>query len=1032
MTPRPAYDLFISYRHTDTEQVDRLVHACEHLKLRVFRDSREIEKLESIQYSIDQGLAQSKAVAAWYSAAYSKSRACQWELRHAYIAAQRQGPVIDRLYVVNPEATELHIQPINLRDQLFLVPRINRDSEYVVMAAAIERKVSAIEGSLGSSALGNIPWSGSPRDGHEGFVGRSKELWDIHSALHKEAFPMTGTMPGAPIVQLTGIGGVGKSVLARQYALLFEAAYPGGIFWLRGSSSSFESGERVDQDERHLNSELLEIVKALDLDIGTRSVKDDLRAYFATRQKPYLWIVDDLPSNLPAGRLLQWLAPEGHLGRTIITTRASHYEDVGSRIVVEGLSEDEAYALLTSKRTPMSGIEEASARAILSEIGFHPLALTLSATALTTGGDLHSFSSFLKALTNPSQDELAFASELMGTHGRREEVNIAVTLRRSIKMLGEKGYDYLLIASQLGNAPLQNSLVSKVLATADSIAGTSADRNAVLGYRQAEMHSLLTSMGESDSSAMVHPLVRRAIQYGHPSQGRAESLRRGAIAAFNQLMSDKSPYADAPSVLDPLVHPVLKPHIVHAYHLTARITTPAEFQLLIWLAEYEMVRGAMTLAIANYRELLRVAETILGSKGRDTKMNIKNKLGIVLRAIGDTAEATGLLREVAEGCMAVYGEDDFRTIGALHAYGKALKQQGNLAQAQVEFQQVGSLIDRNLRRGKDEANLLQMSITVLIDLEHIQRHFGYASRCVKILEDVWNSHVIQFPAGNPIRVGLLVELANTWLELMTPAKATAYAQQALADCREMGWLETHPHYSASLTAYVTALLMEGKEDEIRRALENAPFNSINDGSETEPVKHLKQSLVQALQTICLEAGLKELFPTSLSEAELVGLNSSALKNLQLKEYGTAEELLRTCLSECGTLYGMASEQALGVRNNLGCLLRECGRIDEAIAIHRSILNASGERLGKIHDATITAAWDLTQDFVEANQPLNAVAVFRLHLAKLVFSNPRNLTQIGCHIRKLAESWWHSIPTQYKKEVTSSIKKNGFLARLFRR
>ena len=32
---------------------------------------------------------------------------------------------------------------------------------------------------------------------------------------------------------MSGLGGVGKSLLAEEYALHFGAAYPGGVFWLR-------------------------------------------------------------------------------------------------------------------------------------------------------------------------------------------------------------------------------------------------------------------------------------------------------------------------------------------------------------------------------------------------------------------------------------------------------------------------------------------------------------------------------------------------------------------------------------------------------------------------------------------------------------------------------------------------------------------------------------------------------------------------------------------------------------------------------
>src|SRR3954449_6252877 len=44
---------------------------------------------------------------------------------------------------------------------------------------------------------------------------------------------ITGRPAGGDLVQVRGLGGIGKSLLAEEYALRFGAAYPGGVFWLR-------------------------------------------------------------------------------------------------------------------------------------------------------------------------------------------------------------------------------------------------------------------------------------------------------------------------------------------------------------------------------------------------------------------------------------------------------------------------------------------------------------------------------------------------------------------------------------------------------------------------------------------------------------------------------------------------------------------------------------------------------------------------------------------------------------------------------
>ena len=65
------------------------------------------------------------------------------------------------------------------------------------------------------------------------FVGRWKDLWATHSGLQaSEAVIITGKS-GLDVTQVRGMGGIGKSLLAEEYALRFSAAYPGGVFWLR-------------------------------------------------------------------------------------------------------------------------------------------------------------------------------------------------------------------------------------------------------------------------------------------------------------------------------------------------------------------------------------------------------------------------------------------------------------------------------------------------------------------------------------------------------------------------------------------------------------------------------------------------------------------------------------------------------------------------------------------------------------------------------------------------------------------------------
>ena len=61
------------------------------------------------------------------------------------------------------------------------------------------------------------------------FVGREDDLARLHALLQKGA--AVGVRPAA----LTGMGGIGKTQLAVEYAYRYSEAYPGGVYWVNAA-----------------------------------------------------------------------------------------------------------------------------------------------------------------------------------------------------------------------------------------------------------------------------------------------------------------------------------------------------------------------------------------------------------------------------------------------------------------------------------------------------------------------------------------------------------------------------------------------------------------------------------------------------------------------------------------------------------------------------------------------------------------------------------------------------------------------------
>ena len=233
--PAATYDVFLSHAWADGERPQQLADALTKAGLRVWFDAAEINDFASITRAVTEGLAKSKALLAYYSKTYPLRRACQWELTAAFLAAQTEGDPRRRVLVINPEKDADHIDPIELRDEKFRDAPKN-DGEMQQRVEAIVKHVATVSGPLADIHPLSAPnWYGMTPVGSTRFVGRLKEMWEVHSLLHAgDVAQITGAAAATGgIGQVQGLGGVGKSLLAEEYALHFGAAYPGGVFWVR-------------------------------------------------------------------------------------------------------------------------------------------------------------------------------------------------------------------------------------------------------------------------------------------------------------------------------------------------------------------------------------------------------------------------------------------------------------------------------------------------------------------------------------------------------------------------------------------------------------------------------------------------------------------------------------------------------------------------------------------------------------------------------------------------------------------------------
>lgn len=470
-----VFDVFMSYARADRERVLPLRDALVAQGLTLWIDERSIDTFASISASIEDGLAHCKALVAFYSRTYPTRRACQWELTAAFVAAQSGGgDPRRRVLVINPESGPDHIRPVQLRDALTAAaPAAGDDAAYDELARRIAAHVEQLEGPFSELRVSARPsWFGRRPVGAARFVGRATDMWRLHSALSAADVPsMTGAR-GDPVAQVIGLGGIGKSLLAQEYALRFAAVYPGGVFWLAAHGHD-ETSETLTAEARNDKRDAQLLAFADDLGIKITELPSERVPAAITREldargERFLWIVDDLPGGLDSANLETWLAPD-RLGRTLLTTRSHDYVAIGTPMDLGVLDTDEGLELLDKHRRPEGREEEAAARGLTEDLGGHALALDVAGAALHAERGVRSYAAYRDALAEPSADELELAAGFVGELPGGHEASIATTLARSIKQLDATGLDFLRLASRLTVAPIPAYLVIEVFAVVDEL-----------------------------------------------------------------------------------------------------------------------------------------------------------------------------------------------------------------------------------------------------------------------------------------------------------------------------------------------------------------------------------------------------------------------------------------------------------------------------------------------------------------------------------------------------------------------------------
>lgn len=719
----PAPELFLSYRRTQASAVAPWVQALRAAGIGVWQDSREIEALDDFSAEIAAALSRAKALLVWYSVDYTESIPCQWELTAAFIAAQREGQPMRRIFVVNPEPSADHIVlPAELTNSHYLAPTAGGEADFV---AAIRHQLAGIQQAFGAVRPETPPdwWPHQPPAAPR-FTGRQRDLWKLQSLLLKGSDSTVTAAAPAGRVCIRGLGGMGKTLLSQQYALRFGWTWPGGVYWFDG-----RGGNRVAGDGYSLRSELETQFAALARNFGfhTEGMDADfmrglVRQKLGEHQRPYLWIIDDVPPGVPLAELSAWSAPTAN-GKTLVSTRSTQYRLVDGELELLGLSAPAGLALLGSRRPPADEAETCAASEIIQRLGGHALAIEIAAAAVEGSFAAAPYAEFLAALSDAVDDALEPDPHSLDQLPTGHDHSVVRTLLGSIKLVGEAAQQVLLLASRIAEAPIPFDLIVRVLG--DETRPTRILESAV---KVLEAHAL----AQRDTRArtvQIHPIVNYVVRRWRDQAAAAIALRPFIADALNEMLGDVEDarrYAEitlllahardltSSSAVESLPatlwltlsrYELAIANYPAAEHAALAVWKPAPasanaasrdtVQALILLADIRYAQGRFAEAAVFGRQAIDMGSTYLGSEDRDSLTAMNIFANTLLMAQDDLDGALKLHESALAIRRRVLGEEDPDTLISMGNLASTLCAQNDLAGA-LKLQKSALAIQRRV------------------------------------------------------------------------------------------------------------------------------------------------------------------------------------------------------------------------------------------------------------------------------------------------------------------------------------------------
>ncbi|WP_334812889.1 tetratricopeptide repeat protein [Nostoc sp.] len=760
------------------------------------------------------------------------------------------------------------------------------------------------------------------------FLGREKDLQNLHQFLQDNEQVI--------IAAVAGMGGVGKTELALQYARNHRETYKGGICWLLAKSG--DVGIQVVEFVRtHLD---LNPPEGLDI---LAQVQYCFRNW---REGNVLLVLDDV------GQFQQvkpYLPSSSSRFKVLITTRQYLGASI-KQLSLDVLQPEAALELLKSffKETSQRIEQElAVANQLCEWLGYLPLGLELVGRYLKRKPDL-SLTEMLRRLEKKRLEQPALVKPEGDMTAQR---GVLAAFELSWQELNDDDKQLGCLLSLFAAAPIAWDLVKQCL--------PEEDEEELEEIRDDKLLNLHLLQRKGKGIYQLHPLLREFFQYKLTGLEQAEELKRSLCRVMVALAIEisQTPTLEEITAITPAIS-----HLAEVVNnLIQFVSDEDSISVFMGNIKFYNGQGLYTQAASWCQQCLEITKKRLGEEHPDVATSLNN-LARLYYSQGKYSKAEPLYQEALALWCKLLGEEHPDVATSLNNLAALYDSQGRYSQAEPLYQKVLTL--RRKLLGEEHLDVA----TSLNNLAALYDSQGRYSQAEPLYQKVLTLRRKLLGEEHLDVATSLNNLAGLYCSQGRYSQAEPLHQEALAlRCKLLG--EKHPYVALSLNNLAELYRSQGKYSEaerlhqqalaLRRKLlgEEHPdiatslnnlallYDSQGRYSEAEPLHQQTLALRRKL--------LGEEHPDVASS-----LNNLAGLYCSQGRYSEAEPLYQQALALWCKLLGEEHPYVATSLNNLARLNYSQGKYSEAEPLYIQALDIFEQRLGINHPNTVTVRKNL--------------------------------------------------------------------------